>query len=101
MRLVLAVIITGAAGGLITAPWYLKNLVLTGNPLWPFAYTVFGGEFLTPGVNETLKRELSAFGDEKSVFAFIKFPVKFFFQFSPLFAAGLIPVVFAKPISAE
>jgi hypothetical protein len=27
-----------------TAPWLLENIVATGNPLFPFAYGIFGGE---------------------------------------------------------
>ncbi len=28
----------------VASPWYLKSWVLTGNPVYPFAYSVFGGE---------------------------------------------------------
>ena len=28
---------------LAAAPWYLRNLALTGNPVYPFLYRVFGG----------------------------------------------------------
>lgn len=28
---------------LIAAPWYVKSWVYTGNPVYPFAYSVFGG----------------------------------------------------------
>jgi hypothetical protein len=28
-------------------PWFVKNLVLTGNPVYPLAYAVFGGETWT------------------------------------------------------
>jgi len=27
----------------VVAPWYMRSYVLTGNPIWPFAYQVFGG----------------------------------------------------------
>ncbi len=29
--------------GLVAAPWYLKNWLFTGNPVYPFAYDIFGG----------------------------------------------------------
>ncbi len=29
---------------LIAAPWYLKNWAFTGNPVFPFAYGLFGGQ---------------------------------------------------------
>ena len=28
---------------LVAAPWYLRNLAFTGNPVYPFAYRIFGG----------------------------------------------------------
>ena len=28
---------------IVAAPWYLRNLAFTGNPVYPFAYGVFGG----------------------------------------------------------
>lgn len=28
---------------LCASPWYLKNLILTGNPVYPLAYNIFGG----------------------------------------------------------
>lgn len=28
---------------IVVSPWYLKNLAYTGNPIFPFAYKVFGG----------------------------------------------------------
>jgi hypothetical protein len=30
------------------APWYLKSLIWTGNPVYPFAYGVFGGKYWGP-----------------------------------------------------
>lgn len=33
-------------------PWLLKNLIETGNPVYPLAYSVFGGEDWTPEINE-------------------------------------------------
>jgi hypothetical protein len=34
----------GLVAFLIVAPWYLKNWVQTGNPVWPFLLNVFGGK---------------------------------------------------------
>lgn len=39
------------------APFYLKNAVLTGNPIYPFAHGIFGG----PGWDETLARRYGVF----------------------------------------
>jgi hypothetical protein len=28
---------------LVIGPWYLRSFIATGNPIWPFAYHIFGG----------------------------------------------------------
>jgi 4-amino-4-deoxy-L-arabinose transferase-like glycosyltransferase len=33
---------------LVAAPWYLKNWFFTGNPVYPFLYGLFGGQFWDP-----------------------------------------------------
>jgi 4-amino-4-deoxy-L-arabinose transferase-like glycosyltransferase len=30
---------------LVALPWYLKNWLFTGNPIYPFLYNIFGGQF--------------------------------------------------------
>ncbi len=45
-----------AVGTLITiGPWLLKNLVETGNPVYPLLYSVFGGRDLTDALNAKWK----------------------------------------------
>lgn len=45
-----------SAGTLITiGPWLLKNLVETGNPVYPLLYSVFGGYDLTEALNAKWK----------------------------------------------
>jgi len=39
-----AVAIFGAVGMLVASPWYIKSWVITGNPVYPFAYSIFGGK---------------------------------------------------------
>ncbi len=39
-----AVAIFGAVGLLVASPWYIKSWVITGNPVYPFAYSTFGGK---------------------------------------------------------
>ncbi len=34
----------GLLGVLIASPWYIKSWLVTGNPVYPFAYGVFGGK---------------------------------------------------------
>ncbi|MEM8531895.1 MAG: hypothetical protein AAGF95_13700 [Chloroflexota bacterium] len=36
-------VIFGMAGLLVAGPWYGRSFLFTGNPIWPFAYHVFGG----------------------------------------------------------
>lgn len=33
----------GGAAFVVAVPWYLRNLAFTGNPVYPFAYQLFGG----------------------------------------------------------
>lgn len=35
--------IVGSVGFLLASPWYIRNFVNTGNPVYPFFYSVFGG----------------------------------------------------------
>lgn len=38
-----AVLLFGGAAAAVAAPWYARNLAFTGNPVYPFAYGLFGG----------------------------------------------------------
>ncbi|MCK4300730.1 MAG: glycosyltransferase family 39 protein, partial [Planctomycetes bacterium] len=38
-----AVAIFAAVGLLVASPWHIKSWVITGNPVYPFAYSTFGG----------------------------------------------------------
>ncbi|HVL38706.1 MAG TPA: phospholipid carrier-dependent glycosyltransferase, partial [Fimbriimonadaceae bacterium] len=37
------VLVAGAIALLLASPWYVKNAVVNGNPVYPFFYEVFGG----------------------------------------------------------
>ncbi len=41
----------GFGVALMIVPWLLKNLIETGNPVYPLAYGVFGGSEWTPDMN--------------------------------------------------
>jgi hypothetical protein len=45
----------GLGIGLMIAPWLLKNLIETGNPVYPLAYGVFGGSEWTAEMNARWK----------------------------------------------
>lgn len=50
------------AGGLLTVgPWYARSYLWTGNPIWPFAYGLFGG------------RNWDALGDEYHIQSLMSF----------------------------
>ena len=38
-----ALALFGGIALIVAAPWYLCNLAFTGNPVYPFAYGIFGG----------------------------------------------------------
>ncbi len=40
-----SLVAAGVAAFLVAGPWYIKTWVLTGNPVYPFAYDVFGGKY--------------------------------------------------------
>ncbi len=35
----------GALALAVVAPWYFKSAIYTGNPVWPFLYSLFGGRY--------------------------------------------------------
>lgn len=43
IRLLRAVLVGGLGAGLTAGPWLLKNLMQTGNPVYPLATSLFGG----------------------------------------------------------
>ncbi|KKM69733.1 hypothetical protein LCGC14_1447830, partial [marine sediment metagenome] len=46
----------GAGALLAFGPWLARNAALAGNPVYPFAYSVFGGRDWSPEQNEQWKR---------------------------------------------
>ncbi len=54
--------LTGLVSAALAAPWWLKSLVYTGNPLFPFLYGVFGGRDWDAGRAEVLSVFLGNWG---------------------------------------
>lgn len=46
----------------IAAPWYVRNVVATGNPVYPFFHSVLGGRGWTPFYAEIYSHEQQTFG---------------------------------------
>jgi hypothetical protein len=69
------VVLLAASTLIIGGVWYLRNLVLLGNPIYPNGYTVLGGINIDPLIMETtfngIKRDAAAafFGGEVSLLA--------------------------------
>ena len=49
--LVMNLILFAAGVAITTGPWLLKNVVFTGNPVYPLAYTIFGGRDWSPALD--------------------------------------------------
>lgn len=62
--------VTAAVG----LPWYVKNVVWTGNPVYPFFYEVFDGRWWSREAAEDYKAEQARFGIGKTVQGFVMAP---------------------------
>jgi len=38
-------VIFGLVALVVASPWYIKNMIYTGNPIYPFLYKIFGGNY--------------------------------------------------------
>jgi hypothetical protein len=56
-----AVLVAGLAV-LISAPWYVRNVVNTGNPVYPFFYSILGGKNWSPYNARIYSHEQQTFG---------------------------------------
>lgn len=50
----------------VCAPWYLKSLVLTGNPVYPFLFSVFGGRGWDEAGAQMYRQAFTGFGAGRS-----------------------------------
>ena len=44
--------LTAAVAALIGSPWYIRNWILAGNPVYPFYYSTFGGKNWSEGLDK-------------------------------------------------
>ncbi len=55
-------VLAGALVVILGGPWYLKSYLITGNPLYPFGYQVFGGKQWTQEQADSYEHHQMAFG---------------------------------------
>jgi 4-amino-4-deoxy-L-arabinose transferase-like glycosyltransferase len=46
----------------VAAPWYVRNWIVTGNPVYPFAAGTFGGRYLDASARYDLDQSLAGYG---------------------------------------
>lgn len=56
------VVIAGVLTLVVGGPWYIKNIVTVGNPVYPFFYSVFGGDDWDDWRAQTYSNEQKSFG---------------------------------------
>ena len=88
----LCVLVTVVAG----SPWYLKNLLFTGNPVWPMFYPILGGkgwsnELYQVGIGE-INARYSELG--RSFWDYLISPITMFLKQGAIFQRGGIGPLF-------
>ncbi|HPP73500.1 MAG TPA: glycosyltransferase family 39 protein [Armatimonadota bacterium] len=66
----------------IAAPWYIKSWAYTGNPVYPFAYSVFGGRNWSETAAELYREDQLKFGLGRDAAAFLTLPWNLAFRFA-------------------
>jgi hypothetical protein len=59
---------------LVGGGWYLRNIFWTGNPVYPFAYEIFGGKGWTLEMAKAYTLDQAAFGFGRGVLDFVQAP---------------------------
>ncbi len=54
--------------------WYVKSLVMTGNPVYPFLYSIFGGKAWGAAGAEMYRQSWTAFGAGRTLGGFLMLP---------------------------
>ena len=92
---------------MLVSPWYIRNYLVTGNPIWPFAYSVFRGIFRDEVLaSESISLHVSQPGGKSMLSYFTLLwnitmhSSNYFMQlgFGPLFLAFIPLIVFMKKI---
>ncbi len=65
---------------LVCSPWYIKTLIYTGNPVYPFFYSIFGGKDWTAELAQNYTALQARFGVGHGPGAFALLPVDLTFR---------------------
>ncbi len=97
------VFILAGVVALVAAPWWLKNIAYTGNPLYPFAFGLFGGEGWDAERQAILSGSLREWGGDRGIFATIALPWRVTMDgrfFDPVHFDGVIGAGFLLAVPA-
>jgi len=61
-RAIRTLILSGLFALAIGSPWYLRNFLWTGNPVYPFAYEIFGGKNWSQAQADAYRNDQLKFG---------------------------------------
>lgn len=64
----------GAVALAVCSPWYIKSLIYTGNPVYPFFYSVFGGRNWTAAMARNYSVQQAQFGLGHDVASLVTVP---------------------------
>ncbi len=73
---------TSVVAALVTAPWYIKTLIYTGSPVYPFLYGVFGGRNWSGLTAELYRADQLRFGVGHGTLDFLRLPWDLFAHFA-------------------
>jgi len=91
--------IFAAAAVITAAPWYIKSIIYTGNPFYPFFYEIFGGRNWTAEAAAIYRADQLKFGLGRDSAALLMLPWNLAFRFTRFvdFGARIGTDVFELP----
>jgi hypothetical protein len=67
-------------------PWWIKSYAYTGNPVYPFAYRVFGGADWSPELSEQFRAWMQSIGMGRGVVDYLLLPLRVILESGPGYA---------------
>jgi hypothetical protein len=68
-------VLLGITALAVASPWYIKSFLDTGNPVWPFAYRIFGGRYWSAELAGYRSAYYSTHGSGKGLLQILTLPV--------------------------